>query len=168
MRNKSEGQFEQILEANKYKIYRICRIYAVAPIEPQDLFQEVNFQIWKSLSSFKGDAAINTWVYKIAINVCLRSKLNLDKNNNKTDRLESIQFTPATIDIDPFEQEKFQNLKKCIATLNEADASLIVLYSDDLPYKEIALITGLPENHIAVKMKRIRKKLFDCMTSKSK
>jgi RNA polymerase sigma factor (sigma-70 family) len=70
-----EVNFDQILKKNKHKIFRLCRIYAVAPIEPQDLFQEVVFQIWKSLDNFKGKSAIDTWVYKVAINVCLRSEI---------------------------------------------------------------------------------------------
>ncbi len=43
---------------------------------------------------------------------------------------------------------------------------LLYLYLDELSYKEIAEITGLSENNIAVKMKRIRKKLFECITPK--
>ena len=168
MRSKLEVNFEQILEENKNKIFRICRIYATTPLEPQDLFQEVVSEIWKSLDGFKGKSSINTWVYKITLNVCLRSKLKLDKSNNKTDRFESIHFTLVEKEIDLSEQEKFRFLKQCISTLNESDTSLIVLYLDDLPYKEIALITGLSENHIAVKMKRIRKKLFECIAPKIK
>ena len=166
MRNKLETIFEQVLEANKHKIYRICKVYAVSPIEPQDLFQEVIFQIWKSLENFKGKSSMNTWVYKIAINVCLRSKMKFDTSNNNTDRFDSIHFTPLEKEVDDSEQEKFNFLKKCIASLNEVDTSLIVLYLDDFPYKEIAVITELSENHIAVKMKRIRKKLFECITLK--
>lgn len=166
VKQKNDDYFEEILENNKYKNYRICNIYAVAPIEPQDLFQEVIFQIWKSLDKFKGKSSIDTWVYKIAINVCLRSKMKFDKSNNKTDGFESIHFTPIEKEIDAFEQEKFTYLKECISTLNGTDTSLIVLYLDDLSYKEIAVITGLSENHIAVKMKRIRKKLFECITPK--
>jgi len=166
MPHKLEISFEQILEENKNKIFRICRIYATLPIEPQDLFQEVIFQIWKSLESFKGQSSINTWVYKITINVCLRYKMKLDKSNNKKVRFESIHFIPAEEEIDAFEQEKFNYLKECISTLNETDTSIIVLYLDDLSYKEITVITGLSENHIAVKMKRIRKKLFECISTK--
>jgi len=162
----SPNIFDQLLKENKHKIYRICRIYAAAPIEPQDLFQEVVFQIWKSLPNFKGKSSIDTWVYRIALNVCLRSKMNLDKNNQKTARLDAIHFTPVTETVDPFEEEKFKYLKECIATLNESDTSIIVLYLDELSYKEIAEITGLSANHIAVKMKRIRKKLFECITPK--
>jgi RNA polymerase sigma-70 factor (ECF subfamily) len=169
MRKQNEDNyFEETLERNKLKIYRICEIYAVNPIEPQDLFQEVVFQIWKSLNNFKGKSSIDTWVYKIAINVCLRSKMKFDKSNNKIDRFESIHFTPVEKEIDASEQEKFKYLKECIATLNGIDTSLIVLYLDDLSYNEIMVITGLSENNIAVRMKRIRKKLFECITSKIK
>ncbi len=166
MWDKSEKKFEQILEKNKHKIYRICKIYAVSPIEPQDLFQEVVFQIWKSYATFKGNSNISTWIYKIALNVCLRSKMKLEKNNNKMIRLESIQFLPVKNIPEEGEQEKYQYLRDCISTLNEGDKSIVVLYLEDLSYREIASITGLTENHIAVKMKRIRKRLFECITPK--
>jgi len=164
----AERAFEQILEDNKEKIYRICRIYAVSPIEPQDLFQEVVYQVWKSFSSFESKSEISTWIYKIALNVCYRSKMKLEKNNGKTVRLESIQFVPAESTPDKSQQEKYQALHDCISSLNESDQSIIILYLEELPYKEIATITGLTENHIAVKMKRIRKVLLDCITPKLK
>lgn len=167
MRKQNEDKsFEEILDRNKHKIFRICNIYAVPPIEPQDLFQEVIFQIWKSIDSFNSNSSIDTWVYRICINVCLRSKMKLDKSYSNTDRLESIHFTPIEKETDTFEQEKLKYLKECISSLNETDTSLIVLFLDELSYKEIAAITGLSENHIAVKMKRIRKKLFECITPK--
>lgn len=158
--------FEKILETNKEKIYRICRIYAVSPIEPQDLFQEVAYQLWKSMASFKGNSAIETWVYRIALNVCMRSKLKLDKNNTKTTRFDAIQFKLSNYGTDSEDDEKYTLLKQCIGTLNESDTSIILLYLEELSYKQIAEVTGLTENHIAVKMKRIRKKLFDCINPK--
>ena len=158
--------FEHLLEENKAKIYRICRIYAVAPIEPQDLFQEVVFHLWKSLPTFKGKSTIGTWVYKIALNVCHRSKMKLEQKNGKTIRLESIQFVPIESPTDEGQPEKYQMLRECISALDESDQSIIILYLEELPYKEIAAITGLSANHIAVKMKRIRKRLLDCITPK--
>lgn len=166
MQDQTALTFEGILEENKDKIYRICRIYAVSPMEPQDLFQEVIFQVWKSFSSFEGKSNISTWVYKIALNVCHRSKMNLEKRNGHMVRLESIQFTPAENPPDKSQQEKYQALHDCIASLNESDQSIIILYLEDLSYKEIGAITGLSENHIAVKMKRIRSRLLECITPK--
>ena len=168
MQNKTEQTFEQILEDNKYKIFRICKIYAISPMEPQDLFQEVVYQIWKSFSTFKRKSNISTWIYKISLNVCYRSKMQLEKSNRKTVRLESIQFVPVEIIPDKSQQKKYKALHSCISSLNESDQSIVILYLEELPYKEIAGITGLTENHIAVKMKRIRKVLLDCITPKLK
>ncbi|MFZ0454713.1 MAG: sigma-70 family RNA polymerase sigma factor [Ignavibacteriaceae bacterium] len=168
MQNQTELDFIKLLEGNKDRIYRICKIYAVSPIEPQDLFQEVVIQIWKSLPTFKGKSSISTWIYKIALNVCYSSKMKFEKSNNNTVRLESIHFILPEITVDKSQQEKFGALKDCISSLNEKERAVIILYLDELPYKEIALITGLKENHIAVKMKRIRDMLLQCITHKLK
>jgi len=158
--------FEQLLEKNKENIYRICKIYAVSPLEPQDLFQEVIYAIWKSISTFKGNSSIDTWIYRITLNVCLRSKQKSEKKHYKTVQLESIQFVPVEIPIENNQQEKYNALISCISKLNKENKSIIILYLEELKYKEIAEITGLTENHIAVKMKRIKKILLDCITNK--
>lgn len=165
MQHLTEDAFEKLLTKNTPSIYRICRIYAQTPIEPQDLFQEVVYQIWKSYGSFKGNSNISTWIYKIALNVCFRSKKKFQKSNEKTLRFEAIQFIPVATD-DETQHHNYKALYDCISKLNEADRSIVILYLEELPYKEIALITGLTENHIAVKMKRIRKLLLDCLTPK--
>tara|TARA_R110002050_G_scaffold266416_3_gene407848 strand:- start:4136 stop:4639 length:504 start_codon:yes stop_codon:yes gene_type:complete len=162
----SQAKFEQVLIDNQDKIYRICRIYAAPPLEPQDLFQEVIFQIWKSLPSFAAKSSIDTWVYRIALNVSLRSKMKLEKSNTQTTTFEAISIKHLEAEDSSLEEEKFRFLKECIAQLNASDTSLIVLYLDELSYKQIAEITGLSENNIAVKMKRIRQRLFDCIAPK--
>ncbi len=168
MQNQPNQPFEQLIEANKGKIYRICRIYAVNPIEPEDLFQEVVFQIWKSYGSFKGKSSASTWIYRIALNVCIRAKEKLTKKNEKTLRLNAIQYASEETTVEAFDDRKYRALRSCISTLKEIDKSIVILSLEGLPYKEIAKVTGLSENHIAVKMKRIRKALLDCITSKTK
>lgn len=166
MQTVTQGNFEELIEIHKYRIYRICRVYAVSPIEPEDLFQEVVFQIWKSHPTFKGQSNIGTWIYRIAINVCIRSKMKFQKSNTKTIHLESITFSQLKSNDENEDQERFELLRECISQLNESDRSIVVLYLEDLPYKDMVSILGLTENHIAVKMKRIRKKLLNCMTPK--
>ncbi len=61
------------------------------------------------------------------------------------------------------QKEKLIQLRNCIAQLNKADKAVITLYLEKLPYKEISNITGLTENNIAVKIKRIKKKLLTCI-----
>jgi len=158
--------FDKIIETNKHKIYRICKIYAISPIEPEDLFQEVLFAIWKSLPSFNNKSSIDTWVYRITLNICMRAKQHIDKRNLNTTRLESIEFLPLNQTIDEEQQEKHKALMSCINSLNDIDKSIVILSLDGLKYKAIAEITGLTENHIAVKMKRTKQQLKTCITSK--
>lgn len=166
MQNKVIPSFEQILEENKDRIYRICRVYAVSPLEPEDLFQEVIYQTWKAFSTFEGKSKVSTWIYRIALNVCLNSKKKIEKKNGKLVRLESIQFEPISSVPDSNQQEKYKALHDCITSLNESDQSIVILSLEELPYKKIAKITGLTENHIAVKMKRVRKILLNCISTK--
>ena len=94
MQNKVRPNFEQVLENNKDKIYRICRIYAIAPIEPEDLFQEVTIYIWKAFSSFESRSGMNTWVYRIALNVCMRYNNKLENHSRKMMRWNQFNLTP--------------------------------------------------------------------------
>ena len=110
MQRQEEKVFKKILDDNKYSIYRICRIYTVPPVEAQDLFQEVVFQIWKSLPNFKGKSNVSTWVYKIALNGCARSKNRLKKGNINTVRLESVEFKSSEFIPDTDQNEKYNAL----------------------------------------------------------
>ncbi len=166
MTNDIKLTFEQVLEENKARIYRICSVYACTPIEPEDLFQEVTFHLWKAFSSFNNKASINTWVYRIALNVCLRHQQRAAKQNKKTISLTSIQFEISERRNETNQEEKHQALRSCIKMLDDLDKSIVILSLEGMPYKEISNITGLTENHIAVKMKRIRKNLLKCITSK--
>lgn len=161
-----EQRFISAIEQSKKSIFRICSAYASPPLEAQDLFQEVVFQVWKSFASFQHKSNISTWIYKIALNVCYSSKKTIDRKQIKTDRMASIQFIAEENDTDEVSIARFKALQICIAALKEVDRSIVILFLEDLPYKEISAIIGLTENHVAVKMKRIRKLLFECITPK--
>jgi RNA polymerase sigma-70 factor (ECF subfamily) len=163
-----QSVFEEVLNDNKDKIFRICRIYASAPIEPEDLFQEVTIHLWKAFPSFEQKSAVNTWVYRIALNVCMRYKSKLQNHNEKTIRLESVQFDPPASTPDTIQEEKYKALRSCMQELDEIDQSIVILTLDELSYKEISKITGLTENHVAVKMKRTRKALLHCINHRLK
>lgn len=161
-----ETVFTTTVEANKDRMFRICRSYSVDADDAKDLFQEVLLNLWKSLPSFKHQSNIDTWVYRITINVCLRTKQFVDKKQKHLVRLEGINFENVEDTTAPSENEKlFQKLSECIKKLEGIDKSIILLHLEDLPYKEIAHIFGLSENHVAVKIKRIKNKLLTCLKS---
>ena len=85
-----EKYFKSIVNENKDKIYRICCYYLSDKDSRQDLYQEILVNIWKSLDGFRKEAAISTWIYRIAVNSSLmfiykerkRKPLNNELNEN--------------------------------------------------------------------------------------
>lgn len=62
--------------------------------EIDDLFQEILMRLWKGYGSFRGQADVKTWLYRVSLNTCL----NQDKKKRR--RGERV---PLSVDIDPFE-----------------------------------------------------------------
>ncbi|MEM6801542.1 MAG: RNA polymerase sigma factor [Bacteroidota bacterium] len=152
MDKEAEHIFLQTLEKEKDRIFRICHSYSHNSEDARDLFQEVVYNFWKSLPSFQGKSSISTWLYRIAVNVCLKQKARR--------RIETLRH----VEVENFEEKvqanpQLEALYLAIKRLEKVDRALVMLYLEELPYKEIAQITGISENHVAVKMKRIRAKL---------
>ena len=163
---KQKNIFLSALKENQDKLYRICSIYSDSNEDSKDLFQEVLVNIWKSMSSFKGNSSIGTWMFRIALNVCLRFKSKHTKNQNRFIRLDSMTIFNIGSEVeDENSDEKLIALRKCVKKLNNGEKAIVALYLEGLAYREISDILGLSENHIAVKIKRIKSKLFNCINA---
>lgn len=161
-----KNEFLEALQEYKEPLVRLCSIYASDVEETQDLFQDALVSMYISLSTFQGKSNIKTWMYRITLNVCLR--LQTDKLRSKvrfvelTD-LEKLADQPS---IEDHEASRLKKLRSCIKRLNDSDRAIVTFYLEELPYREIGEIVGVSENLVAVKLKRIRKKLFHCITDK--
>ena len=161
---KQKTIFLSALKENQDKLYRICSIYSDSNEDSKDLFQEVLVNIWKSMNSFKGNSSIDTWMFRIALNVSLRFKSKYTKNQNRFIRLDSMTIANIGSEVeDENSDEKLIALRKCVKKLNDGDKAIVALYLEGLAYREISDVLGLSENHIAVKIKRIKSKLLNCI-----
>lgn len=158
-----EHLFLELIEENKNRINRICYVYAKNQEDQKDLVQDVLLNIWKALPNFKQHSNINTWLYRITLNVCLSSKY--ERHQKDKIELESIDFKLSGEDS---KSAEYEQLYYCISQLPETEKSIIILFLEDLPYKEIAEIIGISENHVAVKIKRIKNKLLKCLNPNPK
>jgi|JI6StandDraft_1071083.scaffolds.fasta_scaffold53233_2 RNA polymerase sigma factor (sigma-70 family) len=165
MNQQLESTFLAAIEQNQQKLLRVCSVYAEDEDDKKDLFQESLIHIWQSMPSFEAKSSLSTWMFRVTLNVCLRLQSQEKKKRNRFLKMDSISFTHlAQEDIDPEEQERLIKLRNCIKKLDDADKAIITLYLEELPYREIAVVTGLSENHVAVKLKRIKNKLLNCIT----
>jgi len=153
----SKENFEIIYKKYAPTIRKLCLSYTGDKDNAEDLIQETFITVWRKIDSFRNDAKLSTWIYRIAINNCLMSI-------RKYQRIEKIA-DDSIIDMpDETSDEKVQQidlLYKCISKLKEADRVLITFVLDEKSYEEIAEITGITENNLRVKIHRIKKELTD-------
>ena len=66
-----EKDFVQLVTQHQGLIHKVALMYETDPEARNDLFQEIVLQLWKSFPSFRGEAKITTWMYRIALNTAI-------------------------------------------------------------------------------------------------
>ena len=63
--------FETLYRQHAPRLHALATRMAGSPQDGEDLLQEIFLQAYRKLGSFKGDAALGTWLYRLAVNHCL-------------------------------------------------------------------------------------------------
>lgn len=153
-----EALFKDIFQANSKKIYHLCYGYTGDDSAANDLMQETFVKVWQNLDKFRNQALISTWIYRIAVNTCL-SYLRVEKRQAKDELTENIiENKPEDLSE---KGEQVALLYKCISELEENERVIITMVLDEVPYAEIAQISGISEGNLRVKIHRIKQKLTE-------
>ncbi|MEO8794343.1 MAG: RNA polymerase sigma factor [Daejeonella sp.] len=153
-----EENFKNIFQKNSRKIYHLCYGYTGDEDSANDLMQETFMKVWQNLDKFRNQALISTWIYRIAVNTCL-SFLRVEKRQAKDELTDSIIENKEEEISD--KNEQVASLYKCISQLEENERILITMVLDEVPYQEIAQISGISDGNLRVKIHRIKHKLTE-------
>ena len=156
-----EKKFVSLINDHQGLIHKICILYENDPEVRNDLFQEIVLQLWKSFSSFRGEAKISTWMYRIALNTAI-SRFRKQTRLVKTEDLRELHLNISDSGGDDRE-ENFQKLQWAIRQLSEIERAMIMMALEEIPYDEIAETVGITQNNVRVRMNRIREKLKKLM-----
>lgn len=159
-----ENQFTDLYNTYAPKVYKLCLGYASGVDEIAKEWQQETFiKVWKHRNSFKGDASISTWIYRIAINTCLG---DLRKSNRKFQPInESILTTPMDSNSETSTDKDIQKMYSCIDQLTKNNKTLILLELEEIPQATIAETTGISHGALRTRLSRIRKALLKCITN---
>jgi RNA polymerase sigma-70 factor (ECF subfamily) len=150
--------FIDLVNAHRGILYKICRMYGATEPDRQDLFQDIVIQLWRSYPSFRGEAAFSTWLYRIALNTAI-SDLRKQRRYAISVDPDELSIPAQDIQYATDKEEQLQQLYAAIDRLTKVEKALTMLYLEDKSYQEMEEILGISQNHLRVKIHRIKEKL---------
>lgn len=149
--------FVQIIKLHEGIIYKITAVYCNSAEDQKDLYQEIVYQLWKSYDSFRGEAKISTWLYRIALNTSI-AYINQEKRRGSRVPID-LELLNIAVEQDSLLMERLNSLYAAIKKLNTAEKGIILLFLEGNSYEEIAAITGFTKTNIGTRLGRIKEKL---------
>lgn len=148
MSDSLQNSFMMEIRENEAIIHKVIGLYVDAEEDKKDLYQEVLLQAWKSYPNFKRASKFSTWLYRVSLNTVFSFNKKVKKNTD----LEILEKnTPVENN-----KENYEILYAIIRQLNKVDRIIMSLHLDGYKNKEIAEIIGIDQNHLNVKIHRIK------------
>ena len=150
--------FDEWLNRHKAVFFKVVHAYAFTPADRDDLFQEIATQIWRSIPKFRGESAVTTWIYRVALYSAIAWSRNERKHKDFTQSNDGIEH--AFVETQRAPNPRLAWLYEQIAQLDEIDRSLTLMMLDGFSYREMAATLGISENNVGVKINRIKADLI--------
>jgi RNA polymerase sigma-70 factor (ECF subfamily) len=129
--------FDVIVERHRRSVYQVCYRFV-------GNHEDAIVRAWRGLKNFKGQSALSTWLYRIAVNVCLNrvsAKTAITEPIESTERFEDVRIEGAQHAM--IREERAAAVRKAIASLPKKQrATLILRAYHDMPHQQIADVLG--------------------------
>ena len=159
---RKKEDFEELLQRNRGRLNAISRSYGGQ--QADDLMQEILLQIWRSLESFENRASIDTWSYRIALNTAISWCRSASRRNRKLPQTSAdVEAVSGAAD----GPDACELLEQFLATLNDSDRAVVLMYLEDMTAAQMADILGTSEGALRVRLHRIKTRLANWQRGES-
>jgi RNA polymerase sigma-70 factor (ECF subfamily) len=160
--------FDTLYEQHSTRLFNLAWRMCGTRADAEDLLQEIFLQAYKKLPDFRGDSAVGTWLYRLAMNRCLdHLKSRQTRAGQATSTLDEHdlplgagQRTMKDHDI------KKLDLERAIARLPEGARAAFLLHDvEGFQHQEIAAILGISEGTSKSQVHKARLRLREFLTA---
>jgi len=137
-------------------LVRLAGVYESDHDKQRDLLQDIHFALWRSFAGFSGQCSLRTWVYRVAHNASISSRIRRRRATMLT--LDEIADMPALNDVEneAGELRALERLRTLIRRLKPPDDQVMLLYLEDADAGTIGEITGLSPRAVATRIHRLK------------
>jgi len=154
--------FEELYRAHAGRLYSLIFRMAGSVQEAEDLLQEVFLTAHRKLGSFRGDSALGTWLYRLAVNQCLDflrgRQAKMARTTGSLDE-EGAEEPMAAAPLVPTAVSRI-DLERAIAQLPEGCRAAFVLHDvEGFEHHEVATMLGVSVGTSKSQVHKARMKL---------
>jgi RNA polymerase sigma-70 factor (ECF subfamily) len=175
---RDERAFNELVRAYERRVLTLVVRMLGNPAEAEDVAQEVFVQVFKAIGTFRGEAKLSTWIYRIAINLCKnRVKYLKVRHASEQDELGEVEERGAlggerrtTVGgmARPDEMMSGKQVEHIVqAAILEIEPTfrecLVLRDVEELTYEQIEEITGLPIGTVKSRIHRARAQLREAV-----
>jgi RNA polymerase sigma-70 factor, ECF subfamily len=172
-----DSALEALFRRHERPVYGLLYRMLGNPDDAEEALADVFVKIWRSATSFRGDARFTTWLYQVAANTA-RDRLRSRRGTSNLSFEEIVKNEEAFAAIGQIEENpekaalhavEWGIVAAAMYTLSDEDRLLVTLHHlQELSCEEISKITGLSVNNLKVKLFRARRKLRQACTEMEK
>ncbi|HEU0030986.1 MAG TPA: sigma-70 family RNA polymerase sigma factor [Kofleriaceae bacterium] len=155
--------FDQIVRRHQKGVWYLVRRYVKRDADASDVTQQAFVRAFRALASFRGDATVRSWLYRIAINCALswlRDHRREEPAEIAEDALTAMHAGPERL----IGGQDGARLRAAIAQLPPKQKLVLELrVFDDLSFKEVAELADCTENTAKVNFHYAVKRLRDIL-----
>jgi RNA polymerase sigma-70 factor (ECF subfamily) len=167
----SIAAFELIYERYNRRTYSLCLRMTSSQTDAEDLTQEVFIQLFRKISSFRGDSAFSTWLHRLTVNqVLMHFRRRSVKNEKVSDDGEMPEQTvPGSSNPNRMQVVDRIALKNAIAELPKGYKSVFILHDiEGFEHEEVARQLGISVGTSKSQLHKARLKLRGLLQKQSK
>lgn len=163
----TDAQFEQVVREHQVFVFRTLARLTGSGEHVEDLAQEVFLRLYRGLDSFRGEAKLTTWLYRITLNVAQDEWRRRKKEQTQTSFDDPEAGWAERLTANSENAEQSLSRRETLAAVNEAlrelsepeRAALILFHQEDCTYEQIAVALRMPVNTVRTHLHRGREKL---------
>jgi RNA polymerase sigma-70 factor (ECF subfamily) len=160
-----EAAFEALFSAHKRRVYSLCLRMTGDTAEAEDLTQEAFLQLFRKISTFRGESAFTTWLHRLVVNVVLMHLRKKGLQQVSLDDVDSSQEEPVKRDYGDDDRRLIGSidrlsLDRAIAALPHGYRTVFVLHDvEGYEHNEIAQIMNCSTGNSKSQLHKARLKL---------
>lgn len=157
--------FQLLYNQFKDRIFSTAMRMLGNPQDAEDATQDIFIQVFRHINTFRGDASLSTWIYKIALNTCYNKLKKTRYNDNDPESLSDSDNQNFTIDYNEKPSTIQWFIEQEVTRLPARYRSVFILHEiEGFTHEEIAQImniaAGTSKSHLSMAKLILRKKLI--------